>query len=302
MMIPGSLPQSNFPTTGLDTVLFPPNSQDKTAVPSLAMDANSPIGIFDSGLGGLSVAKEIHALLPAEDLLYIADSAWCPYGGRPLSEIRARAHDLTECLRTAGAKLVVVACNTATIAAVESLRATYPVAFVGMEPAVKPAVAATRSGVVGVLATGAALGGEKFHQLVSRHAAGIRVITRPCPGLVEQVEKGDLEGRETRALVRQYTLPLLEAGADTLVLGCTHYPLLRPLIQSVVGPKVQLIDTGAAVARQVARLLEYEGLVRSRPGHAGRIRIRTTGDAASLASVLPKLWPEHKNCIKGQTL
>ena len=255
------------------------------------MDTRSPIGIFDSGLGGLSVAREIRDLLAGEDLLYIADSAWCPYGGRQHEEIRARAHFLTESLLSAGSKLIVVACNTATIAAVESLRATYPVGFVGMEPAVKPAVAATRGGVVGVLATGAALSGEKFHQLVARHAGGVRVITQPCPGLVEQVETGDLDGAETRALVLRYTLPLLEAGADTLVLGCTHYPLLRELIQSVVGPEVELIDTGAAVARQVARLLERDGLARAEPGHAGRLRLRSTGDADALARVLPKLWP-----------
>ncbi|MFM7180122.1 MAG: glutamate racemase [Verrucomicrobiales bacterium] len=258
------------------------------------MNTHSPIGIFDSGLGGLSVAREVHQLLPGEDLLYIADSAWCPYGGRPLSEIRERAHFLTESLLAAGAKLIVVACNTATIAAVESLRATYPIGFVGMEPAVKPAVAATRTGVVGVLATGAALSGEKFHQLVARHADGVRVITQPCPGLVEKVETGDLDGDETATLVRRYANPLLEAGADTLVLGCTHYPLLRPLIQSIVGLGVQLIDTGAAVARQVGRMLEKEGLARTESNHKGTLRVRTTGDAASLARVFPKLWPGPK--------
>ena len=255
------------------------------------MDKDSPIGVFDSGLGGLSVAREIHDLLPGEDLLYLADSAYCPYGGRPLSEIRERAHFLTESLLSSGAKLIVVACNTATIAAVESLRATYPVGFVGMEPAVKPAVAATRTGVVGVLATGAALSGEKFHQLVARHAGGVRVITQPCPGLVELVETGDLDGAETAALVRRYALPLLEQGADTLVLGCTHYPLLRALIQSIVGPDIKLIDTGAAVARQVARLLEKDGLARPETSHAGRLRVRTTGDAASLTRIFPNLWP-----------
>ena len=256
------------------------------------MDATRPIGIFDSGLGGLSVAREIHALLPGEDLLYLADSAYCPYGGRPFAEIQARAHVLTESLLAAGAKLIVVACNTATIAAVESLRATYPVAFVGMEPAVKPAVAATRTGVVGVLATGAALSGEKFHQLVARHANGVRVITRPCPGLVERVETGDLAGEATADLVRQFALPLVADGADTLVLGCTHYPLLRPLIQSIVGAHVQLIDTGAAVARQVRRLLEKDELSRpSEPKHHGQLRVRTTGDPSVLARALPHLWP-----------
>lgn len=249
------------------------------------------IGIFDSGLGGISVAREIRAILPQETLLYLADSAWCPYGGRPLPDIQDRAHRMTDDLLGAGAKLIVVACNTATIAAVESLRATYPVPFVGMEPAVKPAVAATATGVVGVLATGAALSGEKFHQLVARHSGGVRVLTQPCPGLVEQIEAGRAEAPETEAMVRAFTAPLLAAGADVVVLGCTHYPLVRPLIQHVVGPNVTLIDTGPAVARQVARVLDKEGM-RAAPGRTGSVFLRTTGDPAALRSILPALWPE----------
>lgn len=254
-------------------------------------DQTAPIGIFDSGLGGLSVLREIHALLPEESLLYIADSAWCPYGGRPLDQIQQRAHALTDELLAAGAKLVVVACNTATIAAVESLRATYPVGFVGMEPAVKPAVAATRSGVVGVLATGAALSGEKFHQLLARHSGGVRIITMPCPGLVEMVEAGAVDAPETEALVRKYSAPLLDAGADVLVLGCTHYPLLRPLIQKVVGPDILLVDTGAAVGRQVARLLERENLRAPTAGRSPMHSARTTGDPEALRQALPRLCP-----------
>ena len=254
------------------------------------MTPGAPIGIFDSGLGGLSVAREIHALLPGEDLLYLADSAWCPYGGRPLPEIQQRAHDLSEQLLAAGAKIIVVACNTATIAAVESLRATYPVGFVGMEPAVKPAVAATRSGVVGILATGAALSGEKFHQLVARHAAGVRVITQPCPGLVEQVEIGELTSATTESLVRRYVEPLIGQNADVLVLGCTHYPLLRGMIQTVAGPAVQLVDTGAAVARQVARVLEKDHALNPRASD-GSLRVRSTGDIGILQRALPALWP-----------
>lgn len=251
---------------------------------------SAPIGIFDSGLGGLSVAREIHALVPGEDLLYLADSAWCPYGGRPLADIQQRAHHLTEQLLGAGAKLIVVACNTATIAAVESLRATYPVGFVGMEPAVKPAVAATRSGVVGILATGAALSGEKFHQLVARHAAGVRVITQPCPGLVEQVERGELTSPATESLVRAHVEPLLAQGVDVLVLGCTHYPLLRPMIQRVAGPDVRLVDTGAAVARQLARMMEKETLANPRDD-GGCLRVRSTSDVTVLQAALPMMWP-----------
>jgi glutamate racemase len=248
----------------------------------------SPIGVFDSGVGGISVLREIRRLLPHEHLIYYADSGHCPYGGKPQDEIRARAGAITELLLARGAKLVVVACNTATIAAVEWLRATYPVPFVGMEPAVKPAAAQSRSGVVGVLATGAALAGEKFHKLVEAHARGVRVITQPCPGLVEQVEQGDLDGPRTRELVQRYTAPLLAQGADTLVLGCTHYPFLRPLIADVVGPDVALIDTGGAVARQARRVLEREGLLAA--DGAGTVEWDGSGDAESFERVRRQLW------------
>lgn len=250
----------------------------------------SPIGAFDSGLGGLSVLRDVRALLPQEDLVYIADSAWCPYGAKEPAVIAARAAYLTERLLGFGAKIVLVACNTATIAAVESLRATYPVAFVGMEPAIKPAVAATRRGVVGVLATGAALAGERFHRLVEHYAGEVRVITQPCPGLVERVEAGDLDGPETRALVRRYVRPLVEAGADVLVLGCTHYPFLRDLIQATAGNAVRLVDSGTAVARQVRHVLEQDGLLES-AGREGSITFHTSGSLEPLGTVLPRLWP-----------
>ena len=176
------------------------------------MNTQRPIGVFDSGVGGLSVLREIRALLPDESLIYYADSGYCPYGGKSQAEIQARSAAITEELMAAGAKLIVVACNTATIAAVESLRATYPLPFVGMEPAVKPAVAATRTGVVGVLATGAALGGNKFHHLLAQHARDVRIITQPCPGLVEHVERGDLDSAALRQRLRGYVQPLLDEG------------------------------------------------------------------------------------------
>ena len=219
-----------------------------------------------------------------EPLLYCPPSD----GGKPREDIIARAGTITEFLLAKGAKLIVVACNTATIAAVEHLRATYPVPFVGMEPAIKPAVAHTRSGVVGVLATGASLAGEKFHKLVARHAQdGVRMITQPCPGLVECVERGDLEGDEPRRLVTQYTQPLLTAGADTLVLGCTHYPFLRPLIAEIVGPQVALLDTGEAVARQTRRVLEREQLLNDRG--SGGVEWHTSGDAAEFERLHQRL-------------
>jgi glutamate racemase len=216
------------------------------------------IGVFDSGLGGLSVLRELTVALPQADFLYVSDAGHCPYGGKRAAEITDRAEAITDFLLAQGARLVVVACNTATIAAIESLRAGYAVSFVGMEPAVKPAAALTKTGVVGVLATGAALAGEKLHQLIERHAAGVRVLTQPCPGLVEQVEAGAIDSPETRALVRRYTAPLLRQGADVLVLGCTHYPFLKAVIQAEVGSGITLLDTGAAVARRAATLWTAE--------------------------------------------
>ena len=258
----------------------------------------APIGVFDSGVGGVSVLQELYALLPHEHYIYMADSGWCPYGGRAATIIRERAATLTEWLLACGAKLIVVACNTATIAAVEWLRTTYPVAFVGMEPAVKPAVYHTRSGVVGILATGAALAGEKFHHLVARYAGDVRVLTQPCPGLVEVVESGQIWSAEARALVEQYTQPLLAAGADTLVLGCTHYPFLRPLIADVVGPQIALIDTGAAVARQTARLLDQDQL-RNPATKPADIRWYTSGNPHHVQQVLAQLWKTAVNVQQG---
>ena len=251
---------------------------------------NEPaIGVFDSGLGGLSVLREVVRLLPAESAIYVADSGHCPYGGKSAEAITARAAAITEFLLARGAKLIVVACNTATIAAVEYLRANYDVSFVGMEPAVKPAVAATRSGVVGVLATGAALAGEKLHRLIDRHRGDVRIITQPCSGLVELVEAGELDSPRSRALLARYTEPLVAAGADTLVLGCTHYPFLRPVLAEMLGPGIILLDTGEAVARRVASLLDREGL-RAPAGRNGAIEWWSSGDPTQMAATGSLLW------------
>ena len=250
--------------------------------------STAPIGVFDSGVGGLSVLRELRALLPHEDFIYYSDSAHCPYGGLSQAAIAARAVTITEELLESSAKLIVVACNTATIAAVEQLRATYPVPFVGMEPGIKPAAATTRSGVIGVLATGAALGGDKFHRLLATHARDVRVITQPCPGLVEFVERGELDSPAAAAQVTRYVEPLIAAGADALVLGCTHYPFLRPLVERAAGPGVTVLDTGAAVARQVQRVLKREGLLRE--DGVGREEWRTSGEAAAFTSLRQRLW------------
>ncbi|MGQ0621183.1 MAG: glutamate racemase [Panacagrimonas sp.] len=249
---------------------------------------DGPIGVFDSGVGGLSVLRELRRELPQERFLYYADSGHCPYGGKSPSEIQSRAIAITGELIEAGAKLIVVACNTATIAAVEHLRAHYPVPFVGMEPAVKPACALTKTGVVAVLATGAALGGEKFHRLVDRHAQGVKVITQPCPGLVECVEMGDLDGARPQLLVEHYLAPLRAADADVFVLGCTHYPFLRRLIEKRAGEGSTVLDTAAAVARHVRRVLTREGL-NGDPGFSGDFDWRTSGDRIRIAPIVERL-------------
>ena len=250
---------------------------------------SAPIGVFDSGLGGLSVLREAVRRLPGENFIYVADSGHCPYGGKSREQIIARAVAITDFLLARGAKLIVVACNTATIAAIEHLRANYPCTFVGIEPAVKPAALQTRSGVIGVLATGAALAGEKLHRLIERHAGPVRVITQPCPGLVEQVEAGEIDTPRTRKLVQDYTGPLLDAGADVLVLGCTHYPFLRPLLAEVVGARALLLDTGAAAARRLENLLDQDGL-RAAPSAPGQIAWFTSGATRQMRDVGGALW------------
>lgn len=251
-----------------------------------------PIGVIDSGFGGLTVLKELRALLPYEDFVYIGDNAHCPYGPKPAGAIRDRVFALTDALLERRAKLVVLACNSATIAAVEAARARYPVPFAGMEPAVKPAAARTRSGCIAVLATEASAAGEKFHRLVHTHAAGLRVITRPTPEFVELVEAGDLGSPHAEAVARAVLAPLLEAGADTVVLGCTHFPFLRPLFARILPPEVAVIDAGEAVARRVRDLLAADRALA--PGPApGATTLHTTGDAAHANAILPLLLPDE---------
>lgn len=255
----------------------------------MAEAAQAPIGVFDSGVGGLSVLAEIRQLLPAESLLYVADCGHIPYGEKSPEFIRERCRLVAEFFNGQGAKALVVACNTATVAAVADLRSAYPEwPLVGMEPAVKPAAAATRSGVVGVLATTGTLQSAKFAALLDRFASDVQVITRPCPGLVELIEAGDLHSPVLRQLLQGYVAPLLEAGCDTLILGCTHYPFLRPLLSELIPPGVSLIDTGAAVARQLQRLLIKDGRLAAGPAQA--TRFWTSGDPEHFAAILPVLW------------
>jgi glutamate racemase len=218
------------------------------------------LGVFDSGVGGLTVLRELIALLPQLPMVYVADQAHAPYGQRPLAEIRELAEGITRFLLDHGAAVVVVACNTASAAALTSLRRIFPeVPFVGMEPAIKPAAERTRSGHVGVIATAATFQGELFASLLDRYATGVTIHAQACPDLVPLVEAGDLHSARARAAVAGCLAPLLEAGIDELVLGCTHYPFLRPLIEQAAGPEVEVIDPSPAVARQATRVLAARG-------------------------------------------
>lgn len=253
------------------------------------MKAEDPIGVFDSGVGGLSVLREIRRELPGENLLYVADSGHAPYGDKPAELIEARAVAIIEFLISQRAKAIVVACNTATGVAIRMLRARFPLPIVAMEPAVKPAAARTRSGVIGVLATSRTIASDNFAKLHERYAADVNILMQACPGLVEQVEIGNLGGAETRALVARYVAPLLAQGADTLVLGCTHYPFLAALIRETAGPAVNIIDPSAAIARELRRRLSGAGLLSS-GGRAGTERFWTSAAPEAAGPVIAQLW------------
>jgi glutamate racemase len=236
--------------------------------------ADAPIGVFDSGVGGLSVLRHIRAQLPQEHLIYFADSGFAPYGDKTEAMVVERSLAVAAFLVARGVKALVVACNTATVAAIKAIRAGHPtLPVVGVEPGLKPGAAATRNGKVGVLATRRTLEGEKFLLLREQIASATQAefLLQPCVGLVDLIEQGELDTDATRAMVARYIAPLVDEGADTLVLGCTHYPFVREAIARAVleagGHDVVLIDTGDAVARQLARLLESGGL--QRPGSAG---------------------------------
>jgi len=248
-----------------------------------------PIGVFDSGVGGLTVLREIRRELPFEHLCYLADSGQAPYGDKAQAVIEARSLALTEFLIRQGAKAIVVACNTATSAAAATLRARFRLPIVAMEPALKPAVGLTRSGVIGVLATSQTLASDKFEVLRERFGASARVLVQPCPGLVERIEAGELNGAATRALLADYLLPLMQRGADTLVLGCTHYPLLRPLIQEIAGPDLIITDAGAAVARQLRHRLLQDRLLSDR-SQGGDEWFWSSGEPKQTRAVIGALW------------
>jgi glutamate racemase len=219
------------------------------------MSTHLPVGVFDSGVGGLTVVKAIQQRLPDLDILYVADSAYAPYGGKSVEQVRERASHITRFLIEQGAQAIVVACNTATAMAVEHLRTQFDIPIIAMEPAIKPAAAATRSGVIGVLATAGTLESERYGRLLACHGSQVRVLGRVCHHWVELVESVEIDTEMARSQVTHEVLPLLDAGADTLVLGCTHFPFLAPIIREVAGPKVSLIDPAPAVAGHLANRL-----------------------------------------------
>lgn len=265
---------------------------------SLSLAKSAPIGIFDSGVGGISVLKHIRQLLPHEDLLYCADSSNAPYGNKSLEFIRERSFFLTRFLVEQGAKAIVVACNTATAGAINQLRENFQLPIIGMEPAVKPAVAATTTGVVGVLATSGTLKSAQFAALLENYGQNVTVVTQACHGLVECVERGELDAPSTNALIAKYIAPLLEAGADTIVLGCTHYPFVRPLIEAQLESGVTLIDTGEAVARQVKRRLQEAGLLNDgirEPKNTFWVNRDSNLKFVETAEIISTLWANDGN-------
>jgi glutamate racemase len=250
---------------------------------------SDPIGVFDSGVGGLSVLREMRRELPHEHIIFFGDQAHVPYGSKSLLEVRQLSENATRALLGRGAKLIVVACNTASAAALHYLRETFPgTPFVGMEPAVKPAAEHTRTGKVGVLATPATFQGELYASVVERFAQGVTLYQDTCPGLVAQIEAGHLKGKRTREILENALKPMLAEGIDTVVLGCTHYPFVIPLIQQIVGPEVQVIDPAPAVARQVRRVLERDGLLRVGE-EPGRVEFETSGDPQKFAKMVRRL-------------
>lgn len=247
-----------------------PSTTDQTAA--------GPLGVLDSGIGGLSVLIHLQRQLPAEHVLYFADQSHIPYGPRSAEVIQAYTAGITRFLLRQGAKLIVVACNTATAAALDALRSTFPdVPFVGMEPAVKPAALTTRSGKVGVLATPSTFNSNRYAGLMARYASGIQVYEDPCSGLVQLIEAGALDAPETRALLERVVSPMLDAGVDTLVLGCTHYPFIRPLLERIIGEDIAVIDPAPAVARHTRFVLQQHRLI-APDGQEGALRCFTSGD------------------------
>lgn len=258
---------------------------------------SKPIGVMDSGVGGISVLKHIHSLLPHESLVYVADSQYAPYGSLTPEQIVERCFTIADFLIAQEVKALVVACNTATAAAIEKMRVRYTLPIIGMEPAVKPAALASENGVIGVLATVGTLKSAQFAALLTSYGQDIQVHTQGCVGLVECIERGELDTAATKALITQYCQPLLDAGADTIVLGCTHYPFVRDLIQIVVGSEVAVIDTGAAVAKHLQNTLQKQALENT-TADKPEITVWSNSKVVDAEAVVQQLWGEGGVVVK----
>lgn len=249
---------------------------------------SQPVGVFDSGIGGVSVLTSIRAELPTIDLIYVGDNAHLPYGEKSMEEIRGYTQSVMEFLISKGCRIIVIACNTASAAALRFLREQFPeINFIGMEPAVKPAAEQTQTGVVGVIATTATFQGELFASVVERFANGVKVIQQPCPGLVQQIEAGELESTETMMMLRKWLEPMKAQNVDRIVLGCTHYPFVRKAIHVILGDDVRIIDPAPAIAKQVRRVLDGKMEIPS-VGH-GSIHWYTSGNPQQFAHTLQLL-------------
>lgn len=255
------------------------------------MGNNYPIGIFDSGVGGLSVLRWLRYKLPNENLIYVADSCYAPYGDKSREFIEERSVSLTRFLMGQRSKAIVVACNTATAAAISTLRSMFPIPIIGVEPGIKPALSATKNGTIGILATRETLKSNKFKNLVELLCKDHNAVTQECPGLVELVEQTDLSGRQTYELVAKYVNALISKGADTLVLGCTHYSFLAHIIQSIAGEDILIVDTGEAVAREVVRRLGEAKLI-SESNEEGNEVFLTSGKPERVGAVIDRIWGE----------
>ncbi|MBF0411889.1 MAG: glutamate racemase [Desulfamplus sp.] len=259
---------------------------------------DAPVGVFDSGVGGLSVFREIRRYLPSENLIYVADSGYAPYGNRSTNFIEKRATAIAHFLLDLKVKAMVVACNTVTVVAVNRLRSWCPVPIIAMEPAIKPAATVTKSGVIGVLATSQTIASPSVSRLCAMYGSNVNVLLQPCPGLVEQVERAELNTISTRAMLTNYLAPLIDKGADTIVLGCTHYPFLGQMIQEVAGSDISIIDPAAPVARELSRqLINHQ--ISAIPSNFGTEKFFTTGSITHVQKVTSILWgqPVDVHCV-----
>lgn len=252
------------------------------------VNKQQPIGVFDSGVGGLSVLRHLRAQLPAEQFIYLADQGHVPYGSRSAQEIIQFSQGITEFFLQLNTKTIVVACNTASAAALSLLRQQFDLPFVGMEPAVKPAAQQTKSGKVGILATGGTFASDRYARLTAKYARGVSVWEDPCVGLVPEIEAGRLDSPAVHRILQQALAPMLAAGVDTVVMGCTHYPFVLPLVEEIVGTAVTIIDPAPAVARQTGVVLSQHKLLAD-PSQTGDVRFITTGEVEPYARQVEQL-------------